>query len=154
RSALDRAFEAPPPVPANEPARVEIAPLSGRIIDAHHMLLYRTVVRDAQTYRQGLLLDTDALERWLRAQALGGDDTARYATLEFAPAFAAAASGVPAALFVYRHRFGEPFADLSARVALRPLPDSAGYVYALCAAVALAGGLGLVALYRMVSVTV
>ncbi|MGH3055933.1 MAG: sensor histidine kinase, partial [Gaiellaceae bacterium] len=61
-----------------------------------------------------------------------------------------------ASTFIYQHRFADPFADLSARLALRSLPGvgSANYVYALCALVLVAGGLGFIALYRMVSVTV
>jgi signal transduction histidine kinase len=173
---------------ANEVARLEITPMVGRVIDAHRMLLYRTVVRNAQTYRQGLLLDLNALAHWLRTEALGTDGLAAYATVDFTNRLAPATvehndvlrepqhersenpsseassvrpegrslrpSGVGA--YVYQHRFADPFADLSARLALRPLPGvgSANYVYALCALVLVAGSLGLIALYRMVSVTV
>ncbi len=142
--------------PANAPARLEIAPMLGRVIDPRHVLLYRTVVREAQTYRQGLLLDLNTLADWLRTRALGGNDVASYATVDFTNARVPAAIPAGAAAFVYQHRFAEPFADVSARLALRPLPGigSASYVYALCAAVVVVGGLGLLALYRMVSVTV
>ncbi len=185
---------------SNELARLEITPLVGRVVDSHRMLLYRTVVRDAQTYRQGLLLDLEALARWLRSEALGTDGVAGYATVDFSNRLAAAtvdehkdvpfdgaqdrlrepqherspnpsnevSSVRPEALegrslrtsgvgtFVYQHRFADPFADLSARLVLRPLPGVGGanYVYALCALVLVAGSLGLIALYRMVSVTV
>jgi signal transduction histidine kinase len=56
---------------------------------------------------------------------------------------------------VYQHRFGEPFDDLSARLALRALPGvgRAAYVYALAALVLATAALGMTALYRMVSVT-
>jgi hypothetical protein len=184
--------DAAPAPRSNEIARLEIAPMVGRVIDAHRMLLYRTVVRDAQAYRQGLLLDLDALATWLRAEALGTDGVATYATVALGNPFARTPgtvdkrSGVPfdpaqdrlrepqherfqnpsnepdsvrpKALegpFVYQHRFADPFADLNARLALRPLPGVGGanYVYALCAVVVAAGGLGLLAIYRMVSVT-
>lgn len=142
-------------VAANAPARLEIAPMVGRVIDARHLLLYRTVVREAQTYRQGLLLDLDVLGAWLRGRVLG-NDIAWYATVAFTTSRPSVLAVAADAAFVYQHRFAEPFADLSARLALRPLPGvgSAGYVYALCAVVVIAGGLGLLALYRMVSVTV
>jgi signal transduction histidine kinase len=175
-----------------QPARLEIMPMIGHVVDPHHLLLYRTVVRDAQTYRQGLLLDLDALAAWLRREALGTDGVATYATVDFTNRLTPAAidedkdvlrepqhersqspsnevsSVRPEALegrslrtfgvgaYVYQHRFADPFADLSARLVLRPLPGvgSANYVYALCGLVLLAGGVGLLALYRMVSVTV
>ncbi len=153
-AALDRDDTAKA-VAANAPARLEIAPMVGRVIDPRHLLLYRTVVREAQTYRQGLLLDIDALAAWLRMRVLGNNLTA-YATVAFATS-RGGGQAVPAdAAFLYKHRFAEPFADVSAQLALRPLPGvgSANYVYALCAVVVIAGGLGLLALYRMVSVTV
>ena len=64
--------------------------------------------------------------------------------------------GGDAAAFVYQHRFAEPFDDLTARLALRPLPGVGGvaYVYALAALLLATGVLGLAALYRMVSVVV
>jgi signal transduction histidine kinase len=140
----------------SEPARLEIAPMVGRVIDPRHLLLYRTVVREAQTYRQGLLLDLAGLAAWLQGEALGSNDLAAYATVAVSSVRGPTPSLGDGAAFVYQHRFAEPFADLSARVALRPLPGvgGAGYVYALCAAVVVAGGLGLLAIYRMVSVTV
>jgi signal transduction histidine kinase len=174
--------DVPQPPAVNEPARLEIAPMVGRALDPRHLLLYRTVVRAAQTYRQGLLLDLDKLAAWLRMQALGpaagvgsagplpggsphgvvsdklpdGSDIAAYASIAFVDPHVPAPPAAGGAPFVYLHRFAEPFADVSARLALQPLPGVGGarYVYALCAAVVVAGGLGLVALYLMVSVTV
>jgi signal transduction histidine kinase len=156
RDALARHADAGELSATNEPARLEIAPMIGRVVDARHMLLYRTVVREAQTYRQGLLLDLDALAVWLRAQALGGSDIATYASVAFTGSRVPAPAPGADAAFVYQHRFAEPFADVSARLVLHPLPGvgSARYVYALCAVVVVAGSLGLLALYRMVSVTV
>src|SRR5262249_53490785 len=94
--------------PSNEVARLEILPMVGRVLDAHHLLLYRTVIRDAQTYRQGLLLDVDALGTWLRERAIGGDALAEYAATAFATSLA------PLRLIggdggdVYQHRFADP----------------------------------------------
>jgi len=155
RDAL-AAREQTAPTPTAAPARLAIAPMVGRLLDANHLLLHRTVVREARVYRQGLLLDLDRLGDWLRSRALGGTDIEPHAAVTFLGALAAAPAPASAAAFTYQHRFAEPFADLSARLALTPLPGvgSANYVYALCAVVVVAGGLGLLALYRMVSVTV
>jgi len=156
RDAPARLADAAPEPRTNELARVEIAPMVGRVIEAHRMLLYRTVVRDAQAYRQGLLLDLDALATWLRTEALGTDGVAPYATVSLSNPIAPGPARVASSAFVYQHRFAEPFADLNARLALQRLPGVGGanYVYALCAVVLVAGGLGLIAIYRMVSVTV
>jgi signal transduction histidine kinase len=142
--------------PANEGARVEILPMVGRVPDARHIVLFRTVVRDAQTYRQGLLLDIDALTAWLRERALGTDELAAYATTAFATPLALLPAADSDAGDIYEHRFADPFADLSARLALRPLPGvgSARDVYVLCVAALAAAAIGLVALYRMVAVAV
>jgi signal transduction histidine kinase len=126
----------------------------GRAVDAAHLVLYRTVVVDTRGYRQGLLLDVAKLEVWLRSQALGDGGLAPYATLDF-PERAGARAGAPAP-FVYLHRFAEPFDDLSARLALRGLPGTGGtpLTYVLAALLVASAGLGLAALYRMVSVVV
>lgn len=141
----------------------ELAPMTGRIVDGRHLLLSRTVVRETRAYRQGVLVDVEQLGAWLREQGLGGNDggagasaLATYASVSFATAFAPAPDPVVESVFMYQHRFAEPFADLSARLALRPLPGlgSTTYVYALCVLLLVTGVLGLAALYRMVSVVV
>lgn len=88
--------------------------------------------------------------------ALGSDGLAAYADLSFATRPVILPVGAAKATFVYQHRFAEPFADLTARLALRPLPGvgSVTYVYALAALLLATGVLGLAALYRMVSVVV
>ena len=122
-------------------------------------MLSRTAVQRGQAYRQGLLLDVQRLATWLREQG-GGSDTAglaAYSTASFTTPFSPApALPASAPAFLYQHRFAEPFADLTARLALRPLPGvgSATYVYALCALLLATAVLGLAALYRMVSVVV
>jgi signal transduction histidine kinase len=146
------------PQPALDSVRSESerTPLIGRVIDAQHLLLSRTLVRENQTYRQGLLIQVEELGVWLREQGVGTDGLAAYASVSFATPFSTAPLPIADSAFVYQHRFAEPFADLSARLALRPLPGvgSVTYVYALCAAVLAASVLGLAALYRMVSVVV
>lgn len=141
---------------AAPPSETELPPLTGRVTDARHLVLSRPVVRSGQVVRQGLLLDVERLGLWLREQGLGSDGLGAAASVSFATPFAGAA--VPAAppVFVYQHRFAEPFADLTARLALRPLPGigSGTYVYALSALLLATAVLGLGALYRMVSVVV
>jgi signal transduction histidine kinase len=147
-----------PSHPMQDSARSESerTPLIGRVIDAHHLLLSRTVVRENQAYRQGVLIQVEQLGVWLRDQGVGTDGLAAYASVSFVTPFTPAPLALADSAFVYQHRFAEPFADLSARLALRPLPGVGGvtYVYALCAAVLAASVLGLAALYRMVSIVV
>jgi signal transduction histidine kinase len=130
----------------------ELPPMTGRALDAGRLLLSRTVVRGAQAYRQGVVLDVAGLAAFLRAQALADGVLAEHATVSFTTPFDT--GPMPAADFVYRHRFADPFDDLSARLALRTLPGAgdARYVYALSTALLAAAVLGLVALYRMVTV--
>ena len=135
----------------SEISRFELSPMVGRAIDPRHLLLYRTVVHETQGYRQGMLLDAEALGRWLREHALGATELEEYATLRFETAGA----GVPvSSRQAYRHRFAEPFEDLSAELTLAALPGAGGaaYVYALSLLLGAAVVLGLAALYRMTSV--
>jgi len=136
------------------PEPVVLPPMVGRALDRRHLILYRTVVLEGRGYRQGLLLDLDRLATWLRARALGGDGLAEHAALAFTSRFAPAASVSDE--FAYLHRFAEPFDDLGARLALHALPGagSASLVYLLSGLLLAAAGLGLGALYRMVSVVV
>jgi signal transduction histidine kinase len=138
----------------------ELPSMTGRVIDGDQLMLYRTVVRQGQGYRQGVLIDLTRLGDWLREQGLGDDGLARYAQVMFAPLRAEAGSDpLPAGAtgsYRFQHRFAEPFDDISARLALRELPgvSSVTYVYALAALLLITGVLGLAALYRMVSVVV
>ena len=151
---------APAPRVANEPygrvAQDERGPLRGRIVDERNVVLYRTAVRGGRAYRQGVVLELPRLQEWLRAQALGEPTLAAHVRLQFATPFAAPSEAHGAWDFLYRHRFAEPFADLSAQLSLRALPGLGGttYVYALSILLLATGVLGLAALYRMVSVVV
>jgi signal transduction histidine kinase len=129
--------------------RVVIDPLLGDRLGAERLLLVRTALTGDRGYRQGLVLDAEALGAWLRQRALGGDALPG-ASLEFGAGSAAAEE--PAGDF--QHRFAEPFDALSASLRLPPLPDagSANTVLRLSLLLALAAGAGLFALYRMVAV--
>jgi signal transduction histidine kinase len=131
--------------------RFELSPMVGRLIDGRRLMLYRTVVHDTQGYRQGFLIDVEALGAWLRRQALGGSELEAYAGIALIPAAAPAAGPTEG---IYLHRFAEPFEELSARLALAPLPglSGAGPVHALVALLLVATLLGLAALYRTVAV--
>jgi signal transduction histidine kinase len=136
-------------------ARVELGTLTGRVLDARHLMLYRTVLVDGGGYRQGLLLDVEKLAEHLRSHALSGE-LADHVTVDFTSPYLAAPAGDASGAFVFVHRFAEPFDGLGARLVIAPLPGVGGatYIYLLSALLVIAGGLGLVALYRMVSVVV
>jgi signal transduction histidine kinase len=129
----------------------ELPPMTGRALDDGRLLLARTIVRSGRAYRQGVVLDAGALEAFLRAQALAAPALADHALLTVGTSPA-----MPDGDYVYQHRFADPFDDLSARLALRTLPGAGGasYVWLLSGALLLAALLGLLALYRMVSVAV
>ena len=137
-----------------EPLRQRVEPMSGRVVDVDRLILTRTVVRGGDVRREGIVVEVHRLGEWLRAQALGDEGLATRAQLSFSTPLAPGPT--PAGDFVYQHRFADPFADLSARLALATLPGLGGasWVYGLSAALALTAVLGLVALYRMVSVAV
>jgi signal transduction histidine kinase len=130
--------------------RADLPAMTGGALGSAHLVLSRTVHGPAGVVRQGVVLDVDPLGDVLRARALGNAALAAHATTTIATYLGA----VPAADYVYQHRFADPFADLSARLALRTLPGSgdARYVYALSIAVVLATLLGLLALHRTVAV--
>ena len=133
----------------------ELPAMVGRVIDAQHVLLYRTVAVDSHLERQGLLLEIVGLTAWLRDQGLGDDGLSAHGQVDFTTSFdASALRPASASAFVYQHRFAEPFEGLSARLMLQPLPGlgSTTYVYALCALVLASVLIGLAALYRMVAV--
>jgi two-component system, OmpR family, sensor histidine kinase VicK len=134
------------------PQRAE--PMSGRVVEADRLILTRTILRGGAVRREGIVVDVRRLGDWLRDQAFGGDGLAARAQLSFSTPLAPGAT--PAGDFVYQHRFADPFADLTARLALATLPGLGGasWVYGLSVALALTALLGLLALYRMVSVAV
>jgi len=138
-----------------ETVRIALDPLIGRAIDERHLLLYRTVLVDDQGYRQGLVIDLPKLGEFLGRETLG-DGALPRASLSFT---AQPGEATPQDLgdgYAYRHRFAEPFDDLTVALRLAPLADGSGVgsVHLLSILLLLAGSAGLFALYRMVGVTV
>lgn len=152
--------EGAPPSPATRDAFAEepfpTGRMSGRAVRNERFLLYRLVVRDGALYHQGTLIDVAALGGWLRTRLHENGGLSGQAGIEF---FTGAAAPLPAAANggadVYVHRFGAPFADLSAHLHLRPLAARASdtYVHALAALLLAATLAGLFLLYRAVAVT-
>ncbi len=130
----------------------ELPPMLGQLVDAQTLLLYRTVIRTTQGYRQGVILSVAALCASLREQTVTAPELEGYAELQ-----CGAAGELPAKRlgYAYEHRFADPFDALRARLLLQPLPGVGGaaYIYALCTLLVLIGSVGLLALYRMVAVT-
>lgn len=132
----------------------ELPPMTGRMVDHRDLLLHRTVVQDTRGYQQGVLIDVSRLAMWLRDEVLAGSELEPYTSVSFESAF------VPAAKLregrVYAHRFAEPFDDVATRLVLRTLPGVGGPTYLRVLAALLVGAslLGLIALYRMVSVVI
>jgi len=138
---------------STRPTRIAVDPLVGRFADARHLLLYRSVFAAGGALRQGLVLDADALADHLRERALG-ESRLTGAALSFASG--AGESPPPdEGAHRYRHRFAEPFDAWTASLRLPPLDggSGAGTIWALAALLALLGGLGLFAVYRMIAVT-
>jgi signal transduction histidine kinase len=137
---------------------VEVHPMVGRLIDDEHLLLYRMVLVGEQGYRQGLVLNVPALFRGLDDSVVGGSELTRFVSRDFftsrSPEVEPARHGGGA--FRYRHHFAEPFDALGVRLSMEPLPDvrGAGYLYAIAVLLLISGTAGLLAIYRMVAVTV
>jgi len=135
-------------------------PMAAVAVDSKRMILYRTVaVPGSGTYEQGMLVDLDRLTHWLEERVVGESGLREYLALDFSRGKgrgADAAGSAPDERFVYRHRFGEPFESLSARLSLLPLPEEGGtgYVYAIGLLLVLASSAGLWAVYRTVAVAV
>ena len=142
--------------------RTERAPMAAAVVDEKRIILHRTVaISGAGTYEQGMLIDLDHLAGWLEARVLGQGGLREFIALDFSRGQGrdAAESGYAPyerEHFVYRHRFGEPFESLSARLSLLPLPDEggSGYVYAIGLLLVLASTVGLWAVYRTVAAAV
>ncbi|MEE8580531.1 MAG: HAMP domain-containing sensor histidine kinase, partial [Myxococcota bacterium] len=140
--------------------RLAVDPMVGRVLerDPDHLLLYRTVLVEQQGFRQGLLIESKELSRWLEHQVLAPSGLSEFARAHF---FVPRHERPPEHpdgndLHLYTHFFGEPFDALAVSLALEPLPGmaSAATVYALSALLVLIAGGGLFALYRMVAVVV
>jgi signal transduction histidine kinase len=149
---------APSAAPMDRRDRMAVAvdPLVGRLADARHLLLYRSVFTDSEALRQGLVLDAQGLADHLRERALGANRIPG-ATLSFSSdAEGTDPSGAADGAHRYRHRFAEPFDAVIASAALTPLDGGSdeGVVYGLAALLVLTGGVGLFAVHRMVTVAI
>jgi signal transduction histidine kinase len=150
---------AAPPEPPRAPAAaaaaprpITVDPFVGRRAGAN-LLLVRAVWSGDRGSRQGLVLDVDALTRWLHDRALGGASLPG-ARLSFVPGETFDEGTAGTTPFVSRHRFVEPFDAITVEVGLAPLGDGPGEsaVLGLAALLVLAAFGGLFAVYRMVAV--
>jgi len=130
---------------------VVLESLVGQWLDERHLVLYRSAIIDAATYRQGLVVDADQLVEWLAAQVLAGSELADRVEVMLAPSEETAYNNGG---FRYRHQFAEPFGSVASLITLSPLPEAGGvsFVYVLSALTLLMGTAGLVGIYRMVTV--
>ncbi len=144
------------PMPAGaEEVDVEISPLQGHRADEETLLLYRTVRIGETEYVQGLALLLPALARWLEKQVLQGADVQPFLEL----AWNVGPSNEPGdSDFVFAHTFADPFRSLAATAYLRALPEGRRsgrtWILQLTLMLLVVAGLGLAALWRMVSVVV
>ena len=134
---------------------VEISPFRGHRADDETLVLYRTVRIGDVVYVQGLALLLPKLAAWLESRVLGGSEVAPYLDL----AWNLGTPKVPTlADFTFDHAFAEPFGSLRATSYLRALPEPRGsgrsWILQLTAALLVVGLLGVVALWRMISVVV
>lgn len=134
---------------------VRALPLTGRVVDAKHLLLSRLVTTGGGRLRQGAVIDIPALTSWLEGEVFADTQLARHTRREYYLA-AAGPPATPVDGRAYLHRFAEPFDALALRLSLDPLRQgrSALYLYAIAGLLVLAAAGGLYALYRMVAVTV
>jgi signal transduction histidine kinase len=146
---------APDPAPAPAPPappRITVDPFVGRRAGPN-LLLVRAVWSGDRGSRQGLVLDVDALTRWLHDRALGGASLPG-ARFSFVPGGTFDQGTAGTTPFVSRHRFVEPFDAIVVEVGLAPLRDGPGEsaVLGLAGLLVLAAFGGLFAVYRMVAV--
>jgi signal transduction histidine kinase len=153
-STIPEAFA--PAMSESAEVRIALDPMAGRAADAHHLLLYRTVLVDQRGYRQGLILDRAALGTWLEREVIRDSGLERVAEVAFYATGALPPASAEGAAYVFDHRFAEPFDALTARLRLAALPGvgSPGAVYGLVALLVVVGAVGLLAVYRMVAVAV
>ncbi|MCO4769130.1 MAG: hypothetical protein KDA24_03815 [Deltaproteobacteria bacterium] len=135
---------------------VEISPFRGHRVDDDTMVLFRTVRIGEVVYVQGLALLLPKLVRWLEEEALAGSEVESLLQLAWN-------GGAPASLraapdFTFAHTFADPFAGLSVTSYLTALPEQRGsgrtWILQLTALLVIVGLLGIIALWRMVSVVV
>ena len=147
---------APEPAPVAEPERRAVSltldPMLGVAVGADSLVLYRTILVGERAFRQGLVLDRAALGGWLEERVIAESALSRVAALRFDTS--AAEPPTPGTLYLFAHRFAEPFDALHAELALAALPgeSSPAALGALVALLLAVGGLGLLAVHRTASV--
>jgi signal transduction histidine kinase len=142
---------------ATDSLDVDLEPMVGRVADADHLFLYRTVLIGSEAYRQGMLLDIPKLVNWLSDAVLVDSELAAHVHVASTSAKEEAESEpLNRSGYLYRHQFAEPFSPVAGVLRLAPLPEAGGvsYVYWLALLLGLAATLGLFSLYRMVEVAV
>lgn len=145
------------PVPAGRFAGLPAEPtlvslMEGAVVEGERLVLVRKVEAGGWIRKQGLVIDIPRLAQWLTGRALAGSPLERAATLRISTR-----PKVPTETeHGFTHRFGEPFEGIGASLALKTLPDAVdtGWVYGLGLGLLFMAPLGLIALYRMVAVTV
>ncbi len=133
---------------------IVLEPMVSRGISEERFLLYRTARIDGQRYLQGMIIETPKLLTWLQSVVLEKGDLSTRAQVH--PAELELFQPEESYRRQYRRRFAEPFDQVAGILSLEPLTDWGGstYIYTLSALVVLVATLGLLALYRMVTVVV
>lgn len=151
---------------------VRLEPMVGSPLADDRMVLYRTAVAEGRVVRQGLVLDTTEMVRWLarrtgtaapsprtkdasspsEGSTYGSRTTGLSPFVRVEPAGASPAP--PPEATTFRHRFAEPFSPTVALVSVssRRLWSPADVARFFSISLLVAVALGLAALYRMTSV--
>lgn len=143
-------------VPERAPAEVVDVVVSPLTLDegpdADSLVLHRTVSLDGRTWVQGLLLQVGPLQRTLVSQALAGTELAPSVTVGWDN------EGSSGGIYAFEHDFAPPFESFHATAGLGPLPEATGtadgLVWLTVALLLLLAGLGLVAVYRLLVLSV
>ncbi len=132
---------------------VNVDPMVSRDLGEGRFALYRTVWSKAGSLRQGLVLDVDALGRWLQEETLSGTDFA--SLLQVRIGLDETVGERVDGAYVFQHRFAEPFGALHAGMGMPVLPGTRDNgIWILAALVVVAAIGGLFAAYRMVAIRV
>ncbi|HKP60476.1 MAG TPA: HAMP domain-containing sensor histidine kinase [Polyangiales bacterium] len=149
-----QALQAYASLPASQPSS-----LRAQSVGAQHMLLVRDAERAGATVQQGLLISLPRLLESLSERVLARGElrqAARVVALDAANPYSRDLPEWTRPDRGYQHRFGEPFASMSAQLSLDTLPEleTSPYLYVLFALLLLLGALALYAGYRMVAAVV
>jgi signal transduction histidine kinase len=112
--------------PSSETVRIAIDPMTGVVLPTSDpmLALYRSVIVGAQGYRQGLIIDLEALGAMLEADVVQAGGLAGVADVSFSVAGATDPPTIGPG-YSFDHRFAEPFDALTVRLDLRPLGGDA-----------------------------